>query len=86
MERKTVPEMNAPVRKPRLYARMLAEIHDCARDRGKRIAEISEDLRDHIQISGLNELESTLALIGTVEQSIGAWVSSTAWTPSARCA
>jgi hypothetical protein len=62
--------MNAPVRKPKQYATMLAAVHDCASDRGQRIAELSEDLRDHLQISGVTELEGMLALIGTIEQGI----------------
>jgi len=59
-----------PVRRPRFYARVLAAIHDVAHDHGPRLANLSEDLRDHLQIAGVTELEGLIALISAAEESI----------------
>jgi hypothetical protein len=61
---------NTPVREPRLYTPILTAVHKCVRKRRRSIAELSEDLRDHLQISGKTELEAILAMIGTIEQGI----------------
>lgn len=57
------------VRRPRLYPGMLTLMAQCLDENGKRVTELAEDLRDHLQIAncGISALTPLLALLAALE-------------------